>query len=47
MDTIRKTADTGAVDGMSAKQEYKADGFTLEENAETLRALHACSENDE
>ena len=41
MATIRKTADTGAVDGMSAKQEYKADGFTLEENAETLRALHA------
>ena len=41
MATIRKTVDTGAVDGMSAKQEYKADGFTLEENAETLRALHA------
>ena len=40
MDIIRKTADTGAVDGMSAKQEYKADGFTLEENAETLQALH-------
>ena len=40
MDTIRKTADTGAVDGMSGIQEYKADGFTLEENAETLRALH-------
>ncbi len=41
METIRKTVDTGAVDGMSAKPEYKADGFTLEENAQTLRALHA------
>ena len=41
MATIRKTADTGAVDGMSALQEYKADGFTLEENAETIRALQA------
>ncbi len=41
MAIIRKTADTGAVDGMSGVQEYKADGFTLEENAETIRALQA------
>ena len=41
MATIRKTVDIGAVDGMSAKPEYKADGFTLEENAETIRALQA------
>ena len=39
-DTIVKTVDLGAVDGMSSKQEYKVDGFTLEENAETVRALH-------
>ena len=30
----------GAVDGMSAKQEYKVDGFTLEENSQTLIRLH-------
>ncbi len=41
MAVIRKCVDIGAVDGMSALQEYKADGFTLEENAETLRQLHA------
>lgn len=40
MATIRKTVDIGAVDGMSAKQEYKADGFTLEENAQILHRLH-------
>lgn len=39
MTVIRKTVDIGAVDGMSAKQEYKADGFTLEENAQTIRQL--------
>ena len=39
MDAIRKSVDIGAVDGMSSKPEYKADGFTLEENAETVRAL--------
>ncbi len=37
---LRNTVDLGAVDGMSAKQEYKVDGFTLEENSQTLRALH-------
>ena len=41
MTVIRKTVDIGAVDGMSAKQEYKADGFTLEENAQTIRQLQA------
>ena len=25
---------------MSAKQEYKVDGFTIEENSEALQALH-------
>ena len=34
MDLIKKTVDLGAVDGMSNSQEYKVDGFTLEENAE-------------
>jgi hypothetical protein len=37
---IRRTVDMGAVDGMSAKQEYKVDGFTLEENSQTLKQLH-------
>ena len=37
---VKKTVDLGAVDGMSAKQEYKVDGFTLEENSQTLQALH-------
>ena len=37
---LRNTVDLGAVDGMSAKQEYKVDGFTVEENSETLQALH-------
>ena len=37
---VKKTVDLGAVDGMSGKQEYKVDGFTLEENSQTLQALH-------
>ncbi len=37
---LRNTVDLGAVDGMSAKQEYKVDGFTLEENSQTVQALH-------
>lgn len=41
MATLRNTVDAGAVDGMSALQEYKADGFTLEENAQTIRQLQA------
>ena len=39
MALIRQTVDLGAVDGMSNKQEYKVDGFTLEENAETITQL--------
>jgi hypothetical protein len=39
MDLIKKTVDLGAVDGMSNSQEYKVDGFTLEENAETITLL--------
>ncbi|HJO81608.1 MAG: DUF4392 domain-containing protein [SAR202 cluster bacterium] len=37
---MKQTVDLGAVDGMSGKQEYKVDGFTLEENSQTLQALH-------
>ncbi len=37
---LKQTVDLGAVDGMSAKQEYKVDGFTVEENSETVQALH-------
>ena len=37
---LKQTVDLGAVDGMSALQEYKVDGFTLEENSETVQALH-------
>ena len=37
---LKQTVDLGAVDGMSAIQEYKVDGFTLEENSETVQALH-------
>ena len=37
---MRQTVDLGAVDGMSAVQEYKVDGFTFDENSETLQALH-------
>ena len=37
---VRRTVDAGAVDGMSAKQEYRVDGFTLEENSRTVQRLH-------
>ena len=37
---IKRTVNMGAVDGMSTKQEYKVDGFTLEENSQTLVRLH-------
>ena len=37
---MTKTVDLGAVDGMSAVQEYKVDGFTFDENSETVQALH-------
>lgn len=39
MALIQKTVDLGAVDGMSNAQEYKVDGFTLEENAVTITQL--------
>ena len=39
-DLIKKMVDIGAVDGMSNKAEYKVDGFNLEENGQTLKALH-------
>ncbi len=39
-DIIKRTVDQGAVDGMSSKPEYKVDGFTLEENSQTLVELH-------
>ena len=38
---LKKTVDMGAVDGMSAKQEYKVDGFTIEENSSIVARLHA------
>ena len=37
---LRRTVDAGAVDGMSTKQEYKVDGFTMEENSQTVQRLH-------
>ena len=39
-DLVRRTVDAGAVDGMSATQEYRVDGFTLEENSQTVQRLH-------
>lgn len=37
---IKQAVDLGAVDGMSARQEYKVDGFTLEENSTVVTELH-------
>jgi hypothetical protein len=39
-DLIRLMVDAGAVDGMANSQVYRVDGFTLEENRETLERLH-------
>ena len=39
-DLVKRTVNMGAVDGMSTKQEYKVDGFTLEENSQALVKLH-------
>ena len=36
---IRRTVDLGGVDGMSGKQEYKVDSFSLEENNQTINEL--------
>ena len=35
-----KMVDLGGVDGMENAQVYKVDGFTLEENSQTLQMLH-------
>ena len=37
---VKRVADMGAVDGMSTKSEHKVDGFTLEENSQTVARLH-------
>ena len=37
---VKSMVDMGAVDGFTNKQEYKVDGFTLEENSVTLARLH-------
>jgi hypothetical protein len=39
-DLLKRTVNLGAVDGMSAKPEYKADGFTMEENSALYQRLH-------
>ena len=39
-DLIKSMVDMGAVDGFTTKQEYKVDGFTLEENSAILTRLH-------
>lgn len=37
---VKRIVDLGAVDGMSQQTQYMVDGFSLEENSQTLRALH-------
>ena len=37
---VRCCADLGAVDSMSSRPEARVDGFTLEENSQTLVKLH-------
>jgi hypothetical protein len=37
---IKRAVNMGAVDGITTKQDYKVDGFTLEENSQTLQHLH-------
>ena len=37
---VKSMVDMGAVDGFTNKQEYRVDGFTLEENSVTLARLH-------
>ena len=39
-DLVKRTVDQGAVDGMSTKSEYRVDGFSLEENSQTVSRLH-------
>lgn len=42
---IKEMVDLGAVDGFSGKQDYRVDGFSLDENSETLIKLHEYIEN--
>jgi hypothetical protein len=37
---VRRIVDLGAVDGMSTRPEYRVDGFSLEENSQTVVRLH-------
>ena len=37
---VRRAAGAGAVDGMTLRAEPRVDGFSLEENSRTVRALH-------
>ena len=44
---IRQMVDKGAVDGISVQRVYAVDGFTLEENRQTLERLHASLAEEE
>ena len=37
---VKRTVNVGAVDGITTKSVYKVDGFTLEENSQTVERLH-------
>ena len=37
---VKRAVHAGAVDGFSGKSEYKVDGFSLEENSQTVARLH-------
>ena len=37
---VKRTVNMGAVDGITTKSVYKVDGFTLEENSQTVERLH-------
>ena len=38
---LKRIVALGAVDGFSFKQEYRVDGFSMEENSQTVSRLHA------
>ena len=38
---LKRVVTLGAVDGFSFKQEYRVDGFSMEENSQTVSRLHA------
>ena len=42
---IKEMVDLGAVDGVSGKQDYRVDGFSLDENSNTLIKLHEYIDN--